>query len=152
MAYPYYIDSNKRYWFKSFKVYWAFRAYESEQTHKRDMEKSFTGQFLYAGFDSFSLGLDKEKMRFCMVKDQIQPKLNWFGVSTYSPCWVLMKGNKSLTMSLQGVLAPYNDKYSDLFNSRSVKYIKLQDGDNVIYEDWTGQLPSKEIVNHFINE
>lgn len=154
MSYLYYINDftrplqdsfwSKKYWFKNFNVYMAHRNYERAKIAKMDFEQSFTGQFLVNGFTvyapEFGWHLDRS----------FNPTLNWFGVSIYSPDRLFLKGDKSMIMSLQGHIVPYNDKYATLFEDKAIRYIKISNGDKIIYEDWTGNLPDKELIKEFL--
>ena len=78
-------------------------------------------------------------------------KNNWFGVSTYHPDVVLIKGDNRLILSLNGRVPrndqPLLDKLMPLFQSMSVKYICIKVGDNTIYETWTGEIPPPDIIS-----
>lgn len=84
-------------------------------------------------------------------KQLYDPKNNWHGFSKYNPDGLFQKGNKIAIFSLNGVGTPYNEKYKELFNTMSCKYIKLKDGNKTIFETWTGELPRKETINSFMN-
>jgi len=82
--------------------------------------------------------------------NDFRPNNNWFGLSLYHPDVRLNKNDIEVKMSLQGISCPYNEKYYDLFKSRAVKYIRVKRGDLVLYEDWTGNLPPKELIESII--
>lgn len=101
------------------------------------------------GFKAFGLKFNGEK--FIPYKKEIRSNENWFGTSLYEPDTIFLKDDKELVMSLQGISTPYNSKYKELFDSCSIKYIRLKHKDKVIYENWTGNLPDKETVKQFLN-
>ena len=125
--------------FKSFKVFYANEKRNIELLYKRDREGSFTGQFLKAGFSSGY---------------PISPTSNWFGVSVYSPDMILKKDNKKVHLSLQGMAMPMpygeDDGVWDLVKQCKCKYIGLFIDDKPIYQNWTGNLPPKELVELMI--
>lgn len=155
--YPYWVNkegrpmTGKYHWFGSFKVYLAYRQLIAEELSKFDFEQSFTGQFLKAGFETYGIGLSPSRGKMFLYKKQISPTINWFGTSVYEPDTYFVKGDRRLLMSLNGVETPHNERYIDLLKTCSCKYIKMEIGDKTIYEDWTGNLPSKEIVKEFLN-
>lgn len=128
---------NEYHEFKSLKVYNAFRERIRQDINERDTLSSITGRFLRAGFTS---------------KDQISPKDNWFGASLYHPEVLLKKGDKQLFLSLQSFGMPYPKTKEDeaLLKSCSCKYIELRAGNEIIYQSWCGNLPSKEIEEEFL--
>lgn len=145
--------------FRSWKIYKAYREYGREYMDHFDFNMSFTGQFLKAGFETYGYymsairtedGLYNNIKNSVWAKKNITPTLNWHGTSVYAPDTLFIKGNKSMLMSIQGCSVPYNKDYDELFRNRAVKYIVLYDGDDKIYEDWTGNLPPKELVSKFI--
>lgn len=72
---------------------------------------------------------------------------NWFGVSVYKPDWVIEMPNGCMVkMSLQGMSAPYNANYDELFHSRSVKYMLIRLGEIDIWETWSGEIPPPEVI------
>lgn len=109
-----------------------------------------TSELISSGFEVFYVRTENRKF----LKKDFNPKNNWFGLSLYEPEGYFVRGDKSVLMSLQGVSIPVNkdiyDKYNDLFNKRSIRYICLKDKGQVLYEDYTGNLPPKELVNEFI--
>lgn len=134
------------YFFKSYKIYRAYRQYLQEQIHKFDWEQSFTGQFLSSGF--------KQTLPF---DEELRPTDNWFGCSKYHPDFVLEKDNKMVHLSLQGIGMLYCineaiEKYPDLVKTCSIKFIHLQINNETIYKDFTGNLPPKELIKDFINQ
>lgn len=157
MTYRYWINKEGKpftggyYEFKSFKVYMSYREYVAKELHRKAFNESFTGQFLKAGFDTFGIGLSIKPPGLFIAPKQINPMNNWFGTSLYEPDTIFIKGNKEMIMSIQGIGSEWNEKYKELFESVSIRYIKLIDNDKVIYENWTGELPPKEIVKEFLN-
>jgi uncharacterized HAD superfamily protein len=146
-TYPYFIKDFKsvnnttQYWFKSFKVYLAYREMIKEQIHKYAFEQSFTGQFLVNGFVP-------------TMQKKINPTNNWFGISTYHPDEIFVNGKKKVIMSLQGILCdinPCDTHMMGVAKNMGLKYIKMQNGNDIVYENYYGQLPSKEIVQSFLN-
>ncbi len=129
-----------RYEFRNFKVFLAYEDYTMQQLHKYDFEQSFTGQFLNAGFES--------------SQKDLRPTINWHGVSVYHPDLILSRGEKQVILSLQGCLTRIDNeiykRYENLIKDCALKYIRLQDKDDAIYEDWTGNLPPKEMVSEFL--
>lgn len=168
MSWPHYIDDfshpiigngklqgfgTKKYEFKIFKIYWSYREWIREEIKRKDFEESFTGQFIKSGFEVYKSFFDQSKCLYGFVKDKsFSPTLNWFGVSLYSPDRIFLKKEKKITMSLQGMIIPYNERYDDLFKTKSCRYIKIQDGETILYEDWTGNLPDQELINNFLNK
>lgn len=150
MSWRYWISGKGYYDFNNYKIYKSYKEHTFEELKRFDFEQSFTGQFLKEGFETFSVSFDSSKPQFNIHKKEINPTINWFGTSVYEPDTYFVKNDKVLLMSLQGITTPYNPKYDELFNSSSIKYIKMYTKDNVIYEDWTGNLPSKEIVKEFL--
>lgn len=141
----------KFYSFKNYKVYKSYRQMESELIRKIDFEKSFTGQFIKNEFIVFRLVFDNSKPSFVWIRDsKFNPTLNWFGVSIYSPDRLFIRGEKAMIMSLQGASCVYNENYEELFKSKSVKYISLYDSNELIYQDWSGNLPDKNLIEYFL--
>ena len=146
------------YLFNTFKVYFANERRNVELLHKRDFEESFTGQFLKAGFETYGVvfvngdnDLKLNPKRFKLYKKSISPTTNWFGTSLYEPDTIFVKDEIQMVMSLGGVEAPYNEKYKQLFDQKSIKYIRIQKKNKTLYEDWTGNLPPKELINELFN-
>lgn len=83
------------------------------------------------------------------------PYENWFGVSVYEPNLIFTRGKKAVLMSLQGMSMPLptseNTGTWELIKSRSCKYIGFKDGKNILYEDWSGNLPSQDFIENFIS-
>ena len=143
------------YMFKTFKVYNAYKERLNQDQHNKDFNESFTGQFLKAGFEilgvNFIDGTATEPPKgFFLYKKKISPTTNWFGISLMEPDTIFLKGNKEMVMSLNGVESPYNPKFHELFKSKSIRYICMKKDNDIIYEDWTGNLPPKELVDEFI--
>lgn len=152
MTWKFWINSKGYYNFKSFKVYWAYRQLMREELYELDNALSFSGQFLKEGFKTYGIGFRNNKNpNFEFAEKQIRSNENWFGTSLYEPDTIFLKDDKELVMSLQGISTPYNSKYKELFDSCSIKYIRLKHKDKVIYENWTGNLPDKETVKQFLN-
>ena len=133
-------DGNGHYhWFKTFKVYNAYEQFTYQRLRKQDLEKSFTGQFLFNGFIS---------------KHPISPTINWFGVSVYDPDVILKKDNKKVLLSLQGMAMPMpygeDEGVWKLVEQCKCKYIGLFIDEKPIYQSWTGNLPPKELVQSFL--
>lgn len=143
----------KTHTFKSFKVYLAAQEWVYEQVRIYDFEQSFTGQFLKAGFESYLAGFIQTPPHTLCSIGNLNPRANWHGVSVYEPDWILKKGDLEIVMSLQGMISPrgYDKKIMDGFKNGTIKYIGLFNGETIIYQDWFGNLPSKEIVKVFLN-
>lgn len=139
-------------WFNTFKVYFAYEKYLTEQLYKRDMEASFTGQFLKSGFETFGIAFNYNPPSTGIYKKSISPTNNWFGTSKMEPDTIFIKDDIEMVMSLQGIATPYNEKYKELFENCSCKYIRIKKNNDVLYEDWTGNLPPKELVDSFITK
>lgn len=72
---------------------------------------------------------------------------NWFGVSVYHPDWIIEMPNGCVVkMSLQGMSAPYNEKYAAMFDSTSVKYMLIRMGETNLWETWSGEIPPPEVI------
>ena len=149
MTWKYFVG-NRYHFFKSFKVYSAYKSMEAEEIKYKDFNESFTGQFLKSGFETFGIAFNESKPEFNVYNKKINPSVNWFGTSIQSPDTIFKKDDVELLMSLQGWLAPYNEKYDTLFTECSVKYICVKKSGQKLYEDWTGNLPSKELINTLI--
>lgn len=87
--------------------------------------------------------------------DEINPYHNWFGCSLYSPDRVLQKDKKFIKLSLQGIVTRVNyqvsEKYKELFENRAIRYLVFIDNEKIVYETWTGELPSNDFIEDFIN-
>ena len=147
-TWKFWINGKGFYHFKNFNIYWAYRELIRNDLEYTDNNKSFSGEFLKNGYET--IGLSFTGNNFKPYVKIIQPKNNWFGTSIMEPDTVFVKGNKEMIMSLQGFLAPYNNSYKELFDNCSIRYICLKDNDVKIYEDWTGNIPSKEVITNFI--
>lgn len=79
--------------------------------------------------------------------DNLKVNDNWFGVSVYSPDWLVLIGDTSVRMSLNGMTCPYNEKYDALFQNCSAKYIRIQRGHEVIWETWSGEIPDESVLS-----
>lgn len=149
--------NGKYHEFRSWKVYSSYRERIREDLYFNDYNNSFTGQFLSSGFETFGLVLMAKQMGdeltnikgFKWFKKDLDPTDNWHGTSTYKPDTMFTRGDRTLIMSLQGHATPYNNEYKELFKTCSIKYICMKIGGQKIYEDWTGNLPNKEIVDKF---
>jgi hypothetical protein len=77
---------------------------------------------------------------------------NWFGISLYHPDAVFLKGDRKIIMSLQGIYTPMNvpEKYREIEKKCKLQYIAFVESDNIIYETFTGEIPSIEFVDNFI--
>lgn len=153
MTWSYYINNNgngRNYQFKNVKIYLAYRDWVGENIYYNDFNKSFTGQFLSSGFDVYKMGITNIPSIGIEKYSNFNPINNWFGVSKYTPDVMFVKDDKTITMSLNGLATPYNEKYKELFETCSIKYIKVKQGDKILYEDWTGNLPSKELINSIL--
>lgn len=94
----------------------------------------------------------------CNVKD-FNPKDNWNGLSLYQSDVIFKRGEKIVGMSLQGILVIFRlselgdqNEYKELLNSCSVKWIGFKNGDNYVYETFSGEMPTEDIFNSFLNE
>ena len=138
------IGADKYYLFKNFRVYLAYREYVNEYLHDIDYNSSFIGKFFKSGFPNENL--------CCSSKKPIYPKNNWFGVSVYNPDLVIKKGTKILIMSLQRFLTPLEGfiKHKELSKNMGLRYVCMREAENVVYETYTGEIPSDEILNNFL--
>lgn len=106
-------------------------------------EANFVHKLIYRGFIPRT------------VNGRFTPYDNWFGVSAYSPDLTLKRGKKFVKMSLQGVSIPFDipeDRAIELapiFKERACRYMCFVDGDNMLYETFTGELPSNEFITEF---
>lgn len=112
--------------------------------------------------------------------NKFNPNDNWFGVSLSHPDARLTNGDKVVELSAQGILTPnleterdletreYVVKFIDfntdtkditteegknistLLKNRAVRYIAFKQAGKVIYYSLSGQLPSKEFIQKFI--
>lgn len=82
-------------------------------------------------------------------------KNNWFGLSVYHPDVVFKKDNRRVVLSLNGCNVPLSIdiycKYKELFDTRSVKYIKFVKDSTIIHESFTGTWPSVDVFKEFIS-
>ena len=97
-------------------------------------------------------------------------KGNWFfNVSVHHPDDVLTKGKHELVISLNGLGMPMPIKivtetdeegntfcktvnmYEELLELASCKYIALIYDKEVIYETWTGELPTNKVVDEWLS-
>jgi len=91
------------------------------------------------------------------VFPNFNPKNNWFGVSLYHPDVCFERESKTAIFSLNGCLMNTDitkEKYEELkpiFDEMKAKYICLRSGKEIIYETYTGVLPSEKILNDFLN-
>jgi hypothetical protein len=81
---------------------------------------------------------------------------NWFGLSVTQPDAWFRKPNfdGELMISLQGCIMPLPLSVQDeiLCQNRAVKYICLKIGKEKIFETFSGEIPSKEVLEMFIKE
>ena len=112
------------------------------------------------GFNAYGLKLqakaiDDDKIiglnGFAWATKNHNPNNNWFGVSVYEPDLLLVKDEKTIHLSLQGVSSKWVEKYEHLFQTGSIKYICFRKNDSIEYEDWTGVLPTNEFIQNFLN-
>lgn len=137
--------------FKTFKVFFANEQRNIKLLYKRDFEESFTGQFLKAGFETFGVSFkERNSPSFNPYPKPISPTTNWFGTSIMEPDTIFIKDDKEMVMSLQGVETPFNKKYEQLFDQGAIKYICIKNRGEKMYEDWTGNLPPKELITEFL--
>jgi hypothetical protein len=106
-------------------------------------EANWVHKCLYKGFKE--VGYAKE----------LKPYRNWFGCSLYSPDRILKRGDKTITLSLQGIYTRFDhdalDRYKEIFKECAVKYLCFRNKDEIVYETWTGKLPDIDFVEDFIN-
>lgn len=78
----------------------------------------------------------------------------WLGLDVDHPdAWFRKEGvDKELKISLQGMLMPIiiPEKFWPLLESRSIKYICLKVGKNIIYETFAGKIPDTEVIKNFL--
>jgi len=105
-----------------------------------EKENNFTQLALSNGFTAFP--------------NYFNPINNWFGCSRTTPDFELTKGNKVITLSLQGGFMPMpNDmnKYKELLKQVACKYLAFKIDNKIVYETFTGELPPMEFMQEFIS-
>lgn len=77
---------------------------------------------------------------------------NWFGCSVYEPDLIFTRDQKKIVMSLQGMAMPKPTRDEDwaLIKAGAAKYIGFSENGKVMYESWSGNLPSNEFIENFI--
>ncbi len=105
-------------------------------------EANIIHKAIYKGFEA------------CGYAKEINPYLNWFGCSLYSPDLCLKRDGKEIVLSLQGIYTRFADDtgmlYKELLANRAVKYLAFIDGGRILYEDWTGRFPNDQFLLNFI--
>jgi hypothetical protein len=81
------------------------------------------------------------------------PDDNFFGVSVYHPDIVLIRNNKQVIISLQGVMGIIHftkDEYCDDVGKKiGLKFIIFKEDDKIIYKNQFGVFPSREFIRKF---
>lgn len=80
---------------------------------------------------------------------------NWYGCSVYAPDVGFIKGEKTVYLSLQGLVCGMNmtrctEDELKLAKEGALKYIMFMDNKNVLYRNFVGIFPDDEFVNEFI--
>jgi|ERR1700733_4195499 len=98
---------------------------------------------------------------FISDRPDFNPYENYFGVSVptshglYADA-LLKRGNKHIILSLQGMMIPSSITFSEeikiLFKNRAVKYISFFVNDKMVYETFSGIIPSMEFIEDFIKK
>lgn len=80
------------------------------------------------------------------------PNVNWFGVSTYSPNQILVKDNKHVELSLQGLLMghPKTKEEYNVMAAVGVKYIAVKIDGVKLWETFFGEQIPQEVFNKLI--
>lgn len=112
------------------------------------------------GFEVYSIAFNNHKPEFTVYKNTKFNSLNnWFGVSLYVPDALFRKDNKEVILSLQGIAASFShipadkkEEVNTLLEAKACKYICLKIEDTILYESWSGVLPSEELIISFINQ
>lgn len=84
---------------------------------------------------------------------KFNPKNNWFGISTYEPDAIFVRGDKKAIFSLQGFYMNSDNILNapkELLEQCACRYIALHVGEEMIYETYTGVLPSNELIEQFM--
>ena len=117
---------------------------------KRNREQEYDDALPY---DSLNF-VDKAIRMGFETEDKKKPKTNdnWFGVSKYHPDAWLKRGEKTIKLSLQGMSMPLNipEQYFEFAKKRDLKYIAFYENNHIIYESWTGEIPSFSILDKFL--
>jgi len=130
---------------------------------------SFSKKLKEAGFKAYGITfsgvtqqgniitpINGEKMGFSYFeRTDWNPNDNYHGASLYSPDVILLKENKTVIISLQGVSTPQQDKeeykkIEDLWKNRKIRYICFKESDNILFETFSGEIVPEEIINKFL--
>lgn len=119
--------------------------------HKREHPGYYNPTYEEANF------VHKALIRSFEVKpESYTPYNNWFGVSLYEPDAIFRRGDKTIILSLQGVLFRHPgyemEGYEELLKSRAVKYICFKKGGEELYVTHTGILPDNNFIETFLSE
>lgn len=107
-------------------------------------EANWVHRAIYKGFKNRAWG-----------REDIDPYDGWFGCNvladkTKSPDVELFRGCKVITISLQGLYTKNTNEYRELWDKRAIRYLCFKDGEKELHETWTGQLPTMEFIEAFI--
>jgi hypothetical protein len=129
----------------------VYRKQEEEYLlHKRNNPQLYAPTYKEINFVAKAL-----TKGFWSHPEDIDPNDNWFGTSRIKPDALLTKGHKQIKLSLQGISMPSPDLQSSdimaLLNNCACKYLAFIDNGKILYQDWTGNLPSNEFIEKFID-
>ena len=84
------------------------------------------------------------------------PNDNFFGVSTYHPYVILIKNDKEVIISLQGMIGSLYFKDNEINNEvskqRKLKFIIFINKGEIIYKNSSGVFPDREFIRNFCGD
>jgi hypothetical protein len=87
--------------------------------------------------------------------NSFNPYDNWFGASKNMPEYIMLRGGKKITLSMQSHLMPkeafLNEELHPIFDSLSALYLSFAENGNIVYETYTGVLPEMDFIEKFIS-
>lgn len=135
-TYRYWVWGKGYYNFKTFKVYWAYREYLTEQMEVTN----FIGKAISMGFKPTNKDFNSQS--------------NWFGVSKQHPDALLCRqeDSKIIRLSLNGIGMPFpsTDKAMELANEGGCKYLCFTENDEELYSNFFGEIPDEEFITNFL--
>lgn len=76
------------------------------------------------------------------------------GASVYQPDIFFDKGDKTVHISVQGIVMPLpkpmTDEFMQLLKQRGARYIGFSINKEKVYQNWRGELPDEDFIKDFI--
>lgn len=105
---------------------------------------NFVEQLLSFGFERLVSDIEKRKGRY---DGAFKPNNGWMGVVTYHPVEIFTRDNIEVLLSLE----KFNVKKFPSGETINEKEICIKIGDKIIYHNFHGVIPQKEIIDNILS-